>query len=210
LKGGRSVDAFRGSVAIGFRYFILPGKEETVNANWETRRRAITAGTAAAFLIGVAVVGVLLSTCETQAGGFGHWGKNGCGPDGCVERPPIDDTGGTWYWMRSSDQEKRVVMGLYNRWCIRCHGVDGRGVWDMPRIPDFTNIHWQECHSDAQIARIVLEGRGCMPTFRQVMTAEQAWGLAHYLRTFVPGTETPPPDRGSGAANRPNPEKKSP
>jgi hypothetical protein len=164
-----------------------------------------------ALLIGVAVAGVLLSTCDTQAGAFGHRGKNGCGPDGCVERPPIEDAGGVWYWMHSSDQEKRVVMGLYNRYCIRCHGVDGRGVWDMPRIPDFTNIHWQEYRSDAQIARIILEGRpGCMPPFREALTAEQARGLARYLRTFVPGTETPRPDVGSGAANRPNPEKKSP
>ena len=183
-----------------------------MNANWETRRRAITAGTAVALLVGATVAGVLLPTRETQAGWFGHWGKHGCGPDGCVaEGPPIDEVGGTWYWLHSPDEEKRVVMGLYNRYCIRCHGVDGRGVWDMPRIPDFTSVHWQECRSDAQIACIILEGRpGCMPPFREALTVKEAWGLAHYLRTFVPGTETPRPDLGSGAANRPNPEKKSP
>jgi hypothetical protein len=196
------------SSAVSPSGFSVPSSQggKIVNENWKTRRRAITAVTSVALLIGVAVAGVLLSTCETQAGAFGHWGKNGCGSDGCVERPPIEDTGGAWYWMHSSNQEKRVVMGLYNRYCIRCHGVDGRGVWDMPRIPDFTNIHWQECHSDAQIARIILEGRrGCMPPFRGTLTAEQACGLARYLRTFVPGTETSRPDRGSGAANRPNP-----
>ena len=37
--------------------------------------------------------------------------------------------GGAWYWMRSPEQEKTVVMNLFNRYCIRCHGVDGRGVW---------------------------------------------------------------------------------
>ena len=41
-------------------------------------------------------------------------------------------------------------MGLYNRYCIRCHGVDGRGVWDIPDVPDFTNVRWQESRSDAQ------------------------------------------------------------
>src|SRR5947209_2217370 len=49
--------------------------------------------------------------------------------------PPVpvvtSDIGGSWYWMRSPEQERRVVMGLYNRYCIRCHGVDGRGVWDI-------------------------------------------------------------------------------
>ena len=38
------------------------------------------------------------------------------------------DTGGYWYWMRSPEQERRVVMGLYNRYCVRCHGIDGRGI----------------------------------------------------------------------------------
>ena len=202
------------SLAVSLSGFSIPSSQggRNVNANWKTRRRAITAGTAVALLVWGAVAGVLLPTRETQAGWFGHWGKHGCGPDGCVaEGPPIDEVGGTWYWLRSPDEEKRVVMGLYNRYCIRCHGVDGRGIWDMPRIPDFTSVHWQECRSDAQIARTILEGRpGCMPPFREALTVEQAWGLAHYLRTFVPGTETPRPDLGSGAANRPNPEKKSP
>src|SRR5262249_25943860 len=33
---------------------------------------------------------------------------------------------GAWYWMRSPEQEQRVIASLYNRYCIRCHGVDGR------------------------------------------------------------------------------------
>ena len=139
-------------------------------------------------------------------GGDGHHGN--CCAGGCDGCP---GPGGSWLWMRSPEEEKVVSASLFNRYCIRCHGVDGRGIWDMPRIPDFTSVHWQECRSDAQIACIILEGRpGCMPPFREALTVEQAWGLAHYLRTFVPGTETPRPDLGSGAANRPNPEKKSP
>jgi len=141
-------------------------------------------------------------------------GRQGCSTDGsqCIPGNLLtEEPGATWYWMRSPEQEKAVVMGLFNKYCIRCHGVDGRGIWDMPRIPDFTSVHWQECRSDAQIARTILEGRpGCMPPFREALTVKEAWGLAHYLRTFVPGTETPRPDLGSGAANRPNPEKKSP
>jgi mono/diheme cytochrome c family protein len=102
--------------------------------------------------------------------------------------------GGTWYWMHSPEEEKRVIMGAYNRFCIRCHGVDGRGIWDIPGVPDFTNAQWQSCRSDAQLARAILEGRGaCMPPFRGTLTLEEAWGLARYLRTFVPGTESSPP-----------------
>ena len=45
------------------------------------------------------------------------------------------DGDGSWYWVRSPDQERRVVSSLFNRYCIRCHGVDGRGVWDIPECP---------------------------------------------------------------------------
>ena len=82
------------------------------------------------------------------------------------------------------------MMNLFNRYCIRCHGVDGRGVWDIPGIPDFTDVRWQNYRSDAAIVRIIIEGRGAvMPQFRGALALDEAWGLAHYLRSFVPGTE---------------------
>jgi mono/diheme cytochrome c family protein len=103
--------------------------------------------------------------------------------------------GGTWYWMRSPDQEQRAVAALYNRYCIRCHGVDGRGVWDIPDVPDFTNTRWQASRSDAQIVRFIVKGRGAvMPPFRNALTLEESWVMTRYLRTFVPGTEMPRPD----------------
>jgi hypothetical protein len=105
---------------------------------------------------------------------------------------------GTWYWLRSPDQEKRVVAGLFNFYCARCHGADGRGIWDIPGVPNFTNVRWQASRSDAQRARIILEGRGAvMPPFRGALTLEEAWAIGRYLRTLVPGTETPRPDFGS-------------
>jgi mono/diheme cytochrome c family protein len=99
---------------------------------------------------------------------------------------------GDWYWLRSPEQEKRVIASLYNRYCLRCHGVDGRGVWDIPDVPDFTNVRWQACRSDAQMARLILQGRGAvMPAFRGTLTLEEAWAMARYIRTFVPGAEGP-------------------
>ncbi len=102
---------------------------------------------------------------------------------------------GEWFWVRSPEQEKRKVISLYNRYCIRCHGVDGRGVWDIPDVPDFTNERWQESRSDAQRAHIIIEGRGAvMPPFRGALTLEEAWAIGRYLHTFVPGTEVSRPD----------------
>jgi mono/diheme cytochrome c family protein len=123
----------------------------------------------------------------------------------CLGDGHIDTmNGGYWLWMRSPEQEKVVVMSLYNRYCIRCHGVDGRGVWDMPGIPDFTDVRWQSSRTDEQLVRITLEGRGaCMPQFRGALSIEETWGIAHYLRTFVPGTEVSKPDLGTSSNAKP-------
>jgi mono/diheme cytochrome c family protein len=125
---------------------------------------------------------------------------------GCGEEPPCDEVGGAWYWLRSPEQEKRVIMSLYNRYCIRCHGIDGRGVWDIPDVPNFTNARWQSSRSDGQLARAILEGRGAvMPPWRGTLSLEEAWAMARYVRTFVPGSEASQPDfstpekSGSGA-----------
>jgi mono/diheme cytochrome c family protein len=108
---------------------------------------------------------------------------------------------GAWYWVRSPEQEKQVVMNLYARYCVRCHGVDGRGVWDIPGVPNFTDLRWQACRDDGALARSILEGRGAvMPPFRGTITLEEAWAMSRYLRTFVPGTEVPKPDLGPSGA----------
>jgi hypothetical protein len=73
--------------------------------------------------------------------------------------------------------------------------VDGRGIWDIPDVPDFTNPRWQASRTDAQIARLTLEGRGAvMPPFRGMLTLEEGWAMARYIRSFVPGTEIYRPD----------------
>jgi hypothetical protein len=115
------------------------------------------------------------------------------------------DTGGAWYWMRSPEQEKRVVMSIFNRYCVRCHGVDGRGVWDIPDVPDFTNLTWQATRSDAYRTRVILEGRGAvMPSFRGTLTVEESCAMARYLHTFVPGSEVSRPELGvTGTASTP-------
>jgi hypothetical protein len=145
----------------------------------------------------IPAIGFLAVTAKSTAGGDHPWGVIFHKHFGHTEVPPgqIDTmNGGAWYWMRSPEQEKTVVMNLFNRYCIRCHGVDGRGVWDIPGIPDFTDVRWQNYRSDAEIVRIIIEGRGAvMPQFRGALALDEAWGLAHYLRSFVPGNEVSKP-----------------
>jgi hypothetical protein len=160
-------------------------------------RRALLAGGCCTLLCAlVAFFSVRPGT--VSASPFSWWrAHHGCRTNcyGFGEETFSEEVGGTWYWLRSPDEEKRVVIALFNRYCIRCHGVDGRGVWDIPDVPNYTNPHWQASRTDGQLARSILEGRGAvMPPFRGTLSLEEAFALARYVRTFVPGTEVSRPD----------------
>jgi mono/diheme cytochrome c family protein len=156
-------------------------------------------------LLGLSLLLVTATAGDSKAAIWWPWrGRQAFAPAFCVpgpcvadDGPPWQEVGGTWYWVRSPEEEKRVIMGLFNRYCIRCHGIDGRGVWDIPDVPNFANAHWQASRSDGQLARAILEGRGAvMPPWRGTLSLEEAWAMARYLRTLVPGTEKSRPDYG--------------
>ena len=159
-----------------------------------TRRKYVRFALLAIGMCGLIGIGIMLCTAAPSAvagpprPGLGH--RKDCCPE-----PVPDEFGGTWYWLRSPEEEQRVVIARFNRYCIRCHGVDGRGVWDIPDVPNFTNPRWQAFRTDGQLARAILEGRGSvMPPWRGVLSLEEAWALARYVRTFVPGDEISRPD----------------
>jgi len=174
-----------------------------------TRRGAVPIlGTVAAILSAIVILGINVAPTaggDYRPGGFFHrLFHKGDIPPGQIATM----NGGYWLWVRSPEQEKVVVISLWNRYCIRCHGVDGRGIWDIPGVPDFTDVRWQGCRTDGQIVRFILEGRGAvMPPFRGALSVEEAWGIAHFIRTLVPGTEVSKPDFSSpadlGATPRP-------
>ena len=169
-------------------------------------RHLIRSAAASVVLATIAGGGIASRTASAAFPWSGWWHKHRHAAPAEVCAPPAVVGQGAWYWARSPEEERQVVMNLYNRYCLRCHGVDGRGVWDIPGVPDFSNGHWQAMHPDDSLARSILEGRGAvMPPFRGTLTIEEAWGMARYLRTFVPGTETPRTDREPAPASAPKP-----
>lgn len=141
------------------------------------------------------MLGAYIESCDAQ---LRHPIRNAhqCGrQDGqfCSNCVPAN-VGSRWQWLASRSEQHRAVAGLYNRYCVRCHGIDGRGVWDMPDVPNFAHIGWQRSRTDEQLARLTMEGRGAvMPAFRGTFTWDEAWAMARYLRTFVNYPQPIPP-----------------
>lgn len=179
-----------------------------MNGNQLLRRIGLGAATVSVFAIGLCVI-------SKSDAGF-RWRKrnrsspcdNGYGSQPCVDSNPLlgGPMAGTWYWSRSPEEEKAVAASLFNRYCIRCHGIDGRGVWDIPGIPNLTNVRFQSSRTDDQLARAIMQGRGAvMPPFRGVLTLEESWALARYVRSFIPGTEISRPDDNEPVKAAPQP-----
>jgi mono/diheme cytochrome c family protein len=85
--------------------------------------------------------------------------------------------------------------GAFQRFCVSCHGADGRGNAlraQIPATPDFASADWQARRSDAQLAASILEGKGTvMPAFVGKLGAVQARDVVSYVRSFAPSKAGP-------------------
>jgi mono/diheme cytochrome c family protein len=82
-----------------------------------------------------------------------------------------------------------AARGLYQRFCIACHGEDGRSGplrSSIPSAPDFTSAAWHGQRSDQKLIISIHEGRGTrMPPFEGKITDVQAVEIVAYLRSFA-------------------------
>jgi cytochrome c6 len=87
-----------------------------------------------------------------------------------------------------ADRPKVDAGALFEQACARCHGSDGSGglpsVPNGPRPIDLTSEEWQRSRSDEEIVSAVRDGRGAMPPFADMLTAEQVEALRSYIRTL--------------------------
>jgi cytochrome c oxidase cbb3-type subunit 3 len=74
---------------------------------------------------------------------------------------------------------------LYDQYCARCHGADGRGVSTQPQARDLSNIRIMDELSDESIEGTIRMGRPpAMPAFGEHFTEASLKVLVAYVRSL--------------------------
>ena len=70
--------------------------------------------------------------------------------------------------------------------CAMCHGQDGAGsdVGKSMNVPDLRSQAVQKL-PDAELARIISDGKGGMPSFKNSLSEDQIHGLVTYIRSLA-------------------------
>jgi mono/diheme cytochrome c family protein len=71
--------------------------------------------------------------------------------------------------------------------CAMCHGPDGSGsaVGKSMNVPDLRSPEVQKV-PDAQLAQIISDGKGGMPSFKSSLSEDQVHSLVAYVRSLRP------------------------
>lgn len=82
----------------------------------------------------------------------------------------------------------RTAAQLYRRYCVSCHGNDGKAKTSKGRFSharDFTDPQWQADVSDERIFNSIMNGRdvsGNMPAFAKKMNEQEINSLVTFVR----------------------------
>ena len=79
---------------------------------------------------------------------------------------------------------------IYVDKCLKCHGEKGRGdgprAYDLSKKPvDYTDKEKMSKFTDADLKKVVHEGKKPMPAFGKKLSDEEIGGVIAYIRTFV-------------------------
>jgi mono/diheme cytochrome c family protein len=82
----------------------------------------------------------------------------------------------------------RTAPQLYRKYCVSCHGSDGRAKTSKGKFSharDLTEAPWHEEVSDARIFNSIMNGRnvrGNMPAFSNKISEKEADSLVNFVR----------------------------
>jgi mono/diheme cytochrome c family protein len=79
---------------------------------------------------------------------------------------------------------------LFKQYCAKCHGEDGKGQTTKGRFlkaRNFTDAEWQADKTNADLIKVVTDGKDDMPPFGKKLTADQIESLVkNDVRGFAP------------------------
>jgi mono/diheme cytochrome c family protein len=84
----------------------------------------------------------------------------------------------------------RPASQLYRRYCVSCHGNDGKSKTSKGRFSharDLTDAEWQSDVSDERIFNSIMNGRnvrGNMPAFSNKLNEKEAESLVTFVRSL--------------------------
>ena len=84
----------------------------------------------------------------------------------------------------------RTAAQLYNRYCIACHGTDGRARTTKGKFSharDLTDADWHTDVTDERIFNSIMNGRnvrGNMPSFSNKLNEKEVESLVNLVRKF--------------------------
>jgi mono/diheme cytochrome c family protein len=84
----------------------------------------------------------------------------------------------------------RPASQLYRRYCVSCHGNDGKGKTSKGKFSharDLTDAEWQNDVSDERIFNSIMNGRnvrGNMPAFSNKLNEKEAESLVNFVRSL--------------------------
>ncbi len=83
-------------------------------------------------------------------------------------------------------QDSAASKATFRTKCAMCHGQDGGGsdVGKSMNVPDLRSQAVQK-QPDAELAQIISNGKGGMPSFKSSLSEEQIHGLVTHIRSLA-------------------------
>ena len=92
--------------------------------------------------------------------------------------------------VKANNNNARTAPQLYRKYCVSCHGSDGRAQTSKGKFSharDLTEAPWHDEVSDARIFNSIMNGRnvrGNMPAFSNKLTEKEVDSLVEFVRRF--------------------------
>ena len=77
---------------------------------------------------------------------------------------------------------------IYQARCAECHGQDGTGA--VPAARNFRDLDYVRGETPANFYAAVTEGRGEMPTFKDLLSSDERWDVVFYIWRLSTTTES--------------------